>query len=213
MTDLLEKIALLFVGWLLGLLGPIVVDGIRQRRENTLGRAAILTELNELAAILSLAAYSVKIDLGTVDRAFLEWIKTDFELHAKTPEMQKHIPHFRTQLSWTDEDRERLTEHLVNKEGKGTVLQHYPVPLLDARVSAMQSFSTAFQRQLLQIRRNVALLDDLVDRARNYHDMTFKIEGKNHRLVVENQNQACAEYANRAKTVVDLVRSIPADSQ
>jgi hypothetical protein len=213
MTDLLEKIALLFVGWLLGLLGPIVVDGIRQRRENTLGRTAILTELNELAAMLSLAAYSVKIDLGTVDRAFLEWIKTDFELHAKTPEMQKHIPHFRTQLALTDEDRERLAEHFVNKEGKGTVLQHYPVPLLDARVSAMQSFSTAFQRQLLQIRRNVALLDDLVDRARNYHDMTFKIEGKNHRLVVENQNQACAEYANRAKTVVDLVRSIPADSQ
>ena len=213
MTDLPEKIALLFVGWLLGLLGPIVVDGIRQRRENTLGRGAILTELNELAAMLSLAAYTVRSDLGTVDRAFLEWIKKDLELHAKTPEVQKHITYFRTQLSWSDEDFQKLSSHLVNKEGKGTVMQCYPVPLLDARVSAMLSFSTSFQRQLLQIRRNVALLDDLVDRARNYHDMTFKVEGDNYRLVVENQNQACAEYASRAKITVDLIRSLPVEAQ
>lgn len=98
----------------------------------------------------------------------------------------------------------------MNKKGKGTVLQHYPVPLLDARVDAMMTFSTGFQRRLLQIRRNVALLDDLVDRARNYHDMTFKVEGDNHGLVVGNQDQACSEYANRAKIIVDLIRSLPA---
>jgi hypothetical protein len=213
MPDLVEKLALLFVGWLLGLLGPIVVDSIRKRREDTLGRAAILTELNELASILSLATYAVRADLGTVDRAFLEWIKRDFELHAKTPEVQKHITYFRTQLSWSDEDHKRLSEHFVKKKGKGTVLQHYPVPLLDSRVSAMLSFSTTFQRQLLQIRRNVALLDDIVDRARSYHEMTFKVEGENHRLVVENQDQACAEYAERAKTVVELIRSLPAEAR
>ena len=213
MTDLPEKIALLFVGWLLGILGPIVVDVVRQRKENALGRGAILTELNELAAMLSLAAYTVRSDLGIVDRTFLEWIKKDLELHAKTPEVQKHITYFRTQLSWSDEEREKLSNHLVNRKGKATVMQHYPVPLLDARVSAMLSFSTKFQRQLLQIRRNVALLDDLVDRSRNYHDLTFKVEGDNHRLVVENQNQACAEYANRAKLTVDLIRTLPAEAQ
>jgi hypothetical protein len=213
MADLAEKIALLFVGWLLGLLAPIVVDGIRRRRENTLGRAAIVTELNELAATLSLAAYSVRSDLGTVDRAFLEWIKNDLELHAKTPDVQQHITYFRTQLSWSDEEREQVSKHLMKKKGKGTVMQHYPVPLLDARVSAMLSFNTRFQRQLLQIRRNVALLDALVDRAQNYHDMTFKVEGDNYRLVVENQDQACAEYAKRAQMTVDLIRSLPADAQ
>lgn len=213
MSDLVEKIALLFVGWLLGLLGPVIVDSIRQRKEDTLGRAAILTELNELSSILSLAAYAVRTDLGTVDRAFLEWIKNDFELHAKTPEVQKHITYFSMQLSWSDEDRKRLSEHFANKKGKGTVLQHYPVPLLDSRVTAMLSFSTTFQRQLLQIRRNVALLDDLVDRARNYHEMTFTVEGENHRLVVANQNQVCAEYADRAKTVVELIRSLPAEAR
>lgn len=212
MSDLAEKIALLFVGWLLGLLGPIIVDAIRQQRENTLGRGAILTELNELAATLSLAAFAIRSDQGTVDRAFLEWIKKDYELHAKTPDLQKHTANFRAQLSLSDEDLEKLFNVLVNRDGKGTVLQHYPVPLLDSRVSAMLSFSTTFQRQLLQIRRNVALLDDLVDRARNYHDMTFKVQGQNHQLVVENQNQACAEYAIRAKMTIDLIRSLPVET-
>ena len=212
--DFVEKVALLFVGWLLGLLGPIVVDAIRRRRENVLGQAAILTELHELAEMLALAAYAVKADLGTVDRAFLEWIKRDLELHGTTPEVQKHVEHFRTQLSWTDEARLKVAGHLKKKAGKGTVLQHYPVPLLDARVSAMWSFSTTFQRQLLQIRRNVALLDALVDRAQKYHDMTYsKLEGNNYELVVDNQDQACTEYATRAQRVVDLIRSIPSATQ
>jgi hypothetical protein len=42
-----DKLAFLAFGWLLGLLGLIIVDSIKRRRENTLGRAAILTELTE----------------------------------------------------------------------------------------------------------------------------------------------------------------------
>jgi hypothetical protein len=204
-----EKLALLALGWLLGLLGPIIVDGIKRRRENALGRAAILGELNELAGVLSTAAYGARMRLGTVDRKFLEWLKATLEHHATTPKLQEFIPRIRTLLSWTDEQLLTVAQHAAADDGKGTMLQHYPVPLLDARVSALWSFDTSFQRHLLEIRRNVAILDDVVDRSRKYFDMTFtKLEGNNYNLVAENLTQTYELYAERAMVIVESIKLV-----
>lgn len=185
----IDKIAFVFLGWLLGMLGPIVVEAIKRRRENALGRAAILTELNGLTETLALAAYGARMRLGTADRPFLEWLKSDLETHSLTPRLQEFVPRLRTQLSWTDEDLKKVALHMSADDGMGTMLQRYSVPLLDARVSALWTFDTSFQRQLLEIRTCVALLDDLVDRGRKYFDLTFtKLEGDNRGLKFELQH-------------------------
>ncbi len=207
--DLAQKVALLFVGWLLGLLGPVIVEAIRRRRENALGRQAMLGELNELGSVLATAAYGVRMSLGTAERSFLEWLKADLEAHATRADLQAFIPNLRTQLSWTAEDFEKAAKHVMQASGKGTVLQHYPVPLLDSRVSALWSFETSLQRDLLAIRQNLAILDDLVDRSRKYMDLTFtKLDEANFRLVNENHDQACALYAERAQIIVSRIREL-----
>lgn len=210
MTDAtIEKLAFLTLGWLLGLLGPVIVDAIKRKRENTLGRAAILSELTELAGILSIAAYGARMRLGTADRRFLEWLKSILEQYATTPKLQEFVPRLRTQLSWTDDQLRAVARHTSADNGKGTVLQYYPIPLLDARVSALWSFDTSFQRQLLEIRRNFAILDDVVDRSRKYFDMTFtKLEGNNHELVAGNLTQTYEVYAERAMIIVNLIKSL-----
>lgn len=209
MSDTFEKLAFLALGWLLGLLAPIIVETIKRRRENTLGRAAILTELTELAGILATAAYGAHMSLGTADRKFLEWLKGNLEQLATTPKLQEFIPRLRTQLSWTDEELRAVAQHMSDDHGKGAMLQYYPVPLLDARVSALWSFDSSFQRQLLEIRRNVAILDDVVDRSRKYFDMTFtKLEGSNYQLVTENLTQTYALYAERAVAIVDQIKCL-----
>jgi len=210
MTDsTIDKLAFLTLGWLLGMLAPVIVDAIRRKRENTLGRAAILSELTELAGVLSTAAYGVRMRLGTADRQFLEWLKSTLEQYATTPALQEFIPRIRTQISWTDDELSAAAKLMSADDGKGTVLQYYPIPLLDARVSALCSFDTSFQRQLLEIRRNFAILDDVVDRSRKYFDMTFtKLEGNNHELVAENLTQTYEIYAERAMIIVNLIKSL-----
>jgi hypothetical protein len=209
MSDTFEKLAFLALGWLLGLLGPIIVEAIKRRRENTLGRVAILTELTGLAGILATAAYGAHMSLGTADRKFLEWLKSTLEQLATTPKLMEFIPRLRTQLSWTDEELRAAAQYTSDDPGKGVMLQYYPVPLLDARVSALWSFDSSFQRQLLEIRRNVAILDDVVDRSRKYFDLTFtKLEDGNYQLVSENLTQTYALYAERAVAIVDQIKCL-----
>jgi len=211
--DSFEKFAFIAFGWLLGLLGPIILDANRRKRENALGRVAILSELTELAGVLSTAAYGAHMRLGTVDRAFLEWLKSTLELYATTPRLQEFIPRIRTQLSWTDEEISSVAQYMSRDDGKGTMLQHYPVPLLDARVSALWSFETSFQRQLLDIRRNMTILDDVVDRSRKYFDMTFtQLEGNNYQLVAGNLTQTYELYVERAIIIVEQIKVIKMQS-
>lgn len=205
--ETVEKLALVALAWLLGLLGPVIVEAIRRRRENAMGRAALLSELREVGCILVTAAFGVHNQRGTTDRAFLEWMKTDLERHAISPDFKKFIPTVSKMLEWSDADIANVATHMAAPEGVGTVLQKYPVPLLDGRVSALWTFDTGFQRDLLAIRQNIHLLDDLVDRSRKYHDMTFnKSEGDNHQRITGNINLVCDLYAQRAVRTVKLIR-------
>ena len=89
------------------------------------------------------------------------------------------------------------------------MLQKYPVPLLDSRVAALWSFDTEFQRSLLEIRQRMYRLDNLVDRQRKWHDMTFSnLDPVNRRAVQQNLHETCAFYADSARTVADMIAKI-----
>lgn len=209
MDPTLDKVLFLFLGWLLGMLSPVIVSAITRERENALGRAAILTELNELAGTLAIAVYGVRSSLGTVDRPFLEWLCAFLDTHPIPAMLQGFKSSVRVYLSWSDEEIARGAKYMASWPGTSAMLQRYPVPLLDARVSALWTFDSDFQRRLLEIRRNIALLDDIVDRSRKYFDLTFtKLEGDNQELVKGNLNQCYELYATRAKMVVEQIAEL-----
>lgn len=153
------------------------------------------------------SAYGVRMSQGTTSREFLEWLKRDLEAHATSEQFQAFIPSLRAQLSWRPEDLTKATAYGKASEGTGSVSQRYSVPLLDSRVSALWTFDTSFQRDLLAVRQDLHLLDDLVAQSRKYMDLTFsKLENGNDKLVRENFNQVCALYAERAQRTVDRIR-------
>jgi hypothetical protein len=205
----MRDVGLLVLGWLLGLLGPAFVDAIRRRRENAMGRAAILSELREVGCLLSGATWGALHLQGKADRALLEWVKTDLERHGTGEQFNKIIADIRTTLAWNDDELTKYNAYLAREhDGKGTMLQRYPVPLLDARVNALWSFNTAFQRGLLEVRTGMHMLDDLVARSRTYFDWTFTLQGEPLAKAKENLRQVCDIYADRARKTVDLIRKL-----
>ena len=72
-SSLFQTIALLFVGWLLGLVGPVVTEKIKVRREHAIGRKAILAELHDSAFKLLTAAYAVDLYRGSLDHEAVKY--------------------------------------------------------------------------------------------------------------------------------------------
>ncbi|GGC23946.1 hypothetical protein [Pseudoduganella buxea] len=209
MSDILEKLIVLIIGWLLGLLGPAIVDGIRRKRENKLGRKAIHAEMHDLSGVLALVVYMVRLREGTVDREIMQWLKNCVDADGRSEQFKKWSLNLATQLSWSDEELTNFAAFGTQQDGKTVVMQKYPVPLLDSRVAALWSFDTSFQRRLLEIRQLMHRLDDLVDRSRKLQDMTFtSLTDENRALVEQNIMQTISFYGQTAKQVVDKINAL-----
>jgi len=209
MSDVWEKLIVLLLGWLLGLLGPAIVDSIRRKRENQLGRVAILNELRDVGRLLVVAAHGVRTKEGKVDREHLQWMKSSLERRDQNKEDADWIERLDKFLEWSDEEIVSRFAYMAMSEGKLTMLQKYPVPLLDSRVAALWSFDTNFQRRLLDIKQRMHRLDDMVERQRKMHDMTFSnLEPQNRHALRENIQQNAAFYAENARKVADLIETL-----
>lgn len=205
MSESTEKISLLVLGWLLGLLGPVIVDAIRNRRDAERGREAILSELKQLALVLVFATYRARLAAGTLDRPFLEWLQ-DRLVADSAPEALSLLKVVRGALAFSDDQIVQGSTVLATAEDKATILQLYPAPLLDARVSALWTFDTSFQRLLLEVHRNIALLDAIVNLSREFYRLTFSsMSSDNHQLVSGNLRQSYGNYAERSKIIVDQI--------
>ncbi len=71
--ELAERILFLFMGWLLGLLSPVIVDSIKRKREIREVRLGIMTELRELQYRLTGVVFLISKHFGNIDRALLQW--------------------------------------------------------------------------------------------------------------------------------------------
>ncbi|RYF30533.1 MAG: hypothetical protein EOO23_04935 [Comamonadaceae bacterium] len=200
--DTTEKLALLLLGWLLGLLAPVIVDGIKRRRENRLGRAAIRVELLQLRERLIVAAHGAEDHLGTQTKEKIRW--TLGHLHARDDDNIR--PALEMRVSQADAEFDAVVAYLAGQGNQSIRLQNYGTPLLDARVSALWSFSTEAQRVLLELKTEMGFLDDAVAQSRFFNELTFKdLPSANHQIAVQSVREYIGTYAQRARRAVELI--------
>lgn len=202
--ELCALVVSLLLGWLFGLLSPIISDAIKRRREDRQARRAMRVELHEVSHKLALAAHNIDIHQGTVTKQSLEWLKKHLEGYAGILPSTPIIELMRTQLSWSEEQLQESVVAETSKYKNAIALQKYGIPMLDSRISALWSLESQLQHLLLEIRTSVDLLNDLVDRSRYFSDLTFThLEGNMFQKAVENAEQTYAQYAKQARRLVE----------
>ncbi|APP74478.1 hypothetical protein [Xanthomonas vesicatoria] len=201
MEDQLNSVLMLLLGWLLGTLSPAIVDAIKSKRETALGREAIENELREFSSIILAACFRTSGLAGQIDRAFLNWQKGKLEADPGNERSAKFLAMTNQLLAFPDD---QIAGASQTADAKATLLQKYAVPLLDYRVSALQTFDARHQTSLLEIRRNISLLDSIVDQSREFYRMTFvQLPEGNYDIIRANLGQTYSEYTQRAKVIVD----------
>lgn len=208
-TDTVEKLLLLALGWLLGMLGPAVTESIKRRRENQQVRVALAAELREVSYKLALANYLVHIHFGTVDKDYLQWLRGAIQGYGGPSFVKTTLPSIEMQLGLPDDQFTALVQHQKAKAGRTINTQKIVLPLLDARVSSLWYLEGPVQILLLDIRSSVALLNEIVDQSRYYNGLTFgKLDDANYELVVENSDACHMQYAERAKRIVNKIQEL-----
>jgi type II secretory pathway pseudopilin PulG len=191
------------VSALLGVLGPVIVDSIKRRRKNKLRREVIRVELDQLRTRLATAVYNVESHIGTLTKGKTKWTLDNLPADRD----DKIRPALEASLTWTEEMFKTVKAQLAPTGNKTLRLQRYGTPLLDARVSALGSFDTEAQRNLLEIKSVLVFLDAAVDQAQYFNEMTFKeMSSVNHQIAVDSARSYITLSAGRGTRAVELIK-------
>ena len=129
----LNAVVLLILGWLFGLLGPIVVWKIQTQRKAASVRAAVGYELAELKHRMVLAAYALNQDHGIFDREFLNWVHAQVSSYRGVNDKTRFMEALDSLLADTDENIRKLSE-IGRTPAKGKSVPYARVPYLESPI-------------------------------------------------------------------------------
>ena len=125
----------MIIGWLLGLLSPVIVDAIKNGREVTKTYVAIKSELNEVAYRMVLASYATSTHLGTANHEFLKWVKDSLFLYQGKEHKDNIIKALEGELLLTPELLASFNAASAAKDLQALTLVKFAVSFVDTRVS------------------------------------------------------------------------------
>jgi len=203
----MEQLLYLILGWLLGLLGPGIVERIRRRYRISELTQAIVAELGELSYTLALSAYLFCRRTGSLTDEALDWIVLAISRYsgpladARMVESVKRIRSLpeveRIAIATTDTDR-------------GLSLKLLSLPLLEAHLSEMALFPVAFQTAVLRVRGQVDVYNQHVQHLQGQFNLTFTVtDPTNDAALRTNQIAGFQQLSGMAKMITDLIAIVP----
>lgn len=202
-----EKLLFLFFGWLLGVLSPLLVQHIQKVFTKRDVQKTLIAELDEFRHRLVNVVFLLKKLQGNWNRELLEWVKSYFDSYEGINKDKSAIESLSRLLELTDDQLTELNESTKRKPLQTKSLKRYYIPFLDSKLDYIPYFSISIQRQLLEIRTNVQIFNELVDESKTYHFMTFdssKTE-ENYDNIIQNIDNIFEAIVLRSE---ELIKSI-----
>lgn len=205
-TPIMRDVLYIFLGWLLGMLSPIVVNAITKRHRNNEVRKTILSELDWARLSFASNVYILESRFGTYDRQLLEWILPvlkNYKGPNPTEEMAKLV---QKHTALSDAELAQIAQTKKARPGTALSVKKYRLPYLEARLADLGGFDEASQAILLDIRGKVDLFNEEVDEARFYFKLTYsKISEDNHKLANESVANTYLNLAKMARVIVERI--------
>src|SRR2546426_11055443 len=167
-----ENILFLFLGWLLGLLSPIIAEEVKNRRTKALVRLAILSELREVRLKLVFLVFLVESRFGSYNRDLLNWFRPIVQEYRGPHSTQDIINMIEQHIALTDDQLRATAQHFRTLRSEGLSLKKYYTPLIESRLHDLTFFEKDFQNQVLEFQTRLNLLNEEVDEARFYFEKT-----------------------------------------
>jgi hypothetical protein len=199
----------LLLGWLLGLLSPILAERIQKPYKRKELIKSLLSEFNDLQFKMALAAYRLRSHLATVDHKFLAKLEPIFD-HYDGPDKDPQATESFKKLKDLPEDQLRDLHVKTRRPGRGIHLAKQSLPFLSSQVHALSICPIDFQQTILMLKAQLDYFNDEVDVITSYFNKTFdpSITGENRVAVLANLEEGYGKLAQRAENIVMFISDL-----
>lgn len=176
-------IAPIFLGWLLGMLSPVIVSRIYRFYKKSDLHSGISKEINHIKERLILTLDSISHKTGSYDRELIKWLLKNYE-KTESP-IPTILELYRVQLESDDETLQAMIYHQAKPHGIGLSLQKFSLLFVGMHLSEISLFSPDLQVEIFELKNRIEILNSEIALSEKYFFMTFDstISAENQKLV------------------------------
>jgi hypothetical protein len=170
---MLYQILFLVIGWLLGLLSPVVADVFTKKRHLAELKRGLLVELGELRFSLASTTLAVAGAIGAWDREYLSWLKAVLDSYrGARDEDRKPLQATVNGLLELDDQQLAAAGRSIGAPISPALRKHH-LPYLESRLDYVATLGPDAQRQLLEIQAQIGVINELLDDIRFCNGKSF----------------------------------------
>lgn len=197
----------IFLGWLLGVLSPLIVQAIKDKKQSKSVRNGIIIELKEFKLRMLQLVYLFKLEYGTMDRTTLIWLNDQLESYSGVNYDEAIKNAISLMLNLNDEE---LKEHLLlksNTSSKAHSVKTHQLPYIESKLNCLSLFSEKQQELILEILVQLRIFNETIDESRFYHKLTFdgNISTENHKIVCDSLTEKYIQLGNRSRIIAERI--------
>ncbi len=198
----------IFLGWLLGMLSPVIVSRIyRHYKRNDL-HVGISKEINHVKERLILTLDSISHRTGSYDRELVGWLLKHYEkVEVKKPTILKL---YRMQLKASDEELEAMIFHQAKPDDTGLSLQKFPLLFINLHLTDISLFSPELQAEIFELKSRIEMLNSEISLSEKYFFMTFdsNVSPENQPIIKADLTSKYLHVESMIKRAVEQIEKI-----
>lgn len=194
------------LGWLFGLLSPRIAIGIERYYKRNDLKKAIFSDLKNLAVRLTAVYSKIQMHLGIRDKESLKWEKYIYEKYRDNCP-KSVLEAIEKMIQAPDEHFEKATSLFKADENISLSLKTYSLYFIVSISEQLSIFTPGFQREILEIRSQVDILNEEIEMTKFHYQLTFDSScmKTNGSIIRTNLKNNYNEIQHRCKIIVDRI--------
>lgn len=200
---------ILILGWLFGILSPVLVSKIRDERESVEFKSAIMSELEEIKYRLILARWQIESKYGHPNHDFYNWAQSVLSNYKGINSGESLLKATAKLLKLSKNELDQYTEvsKALKSSNSGLTLKKHALSIINSNIGMLSKFEPLFRGQVLEIKTRLEFMNEMIDDARFFYKLSFQnqISTNNYEIADKNMKNTYKLYSERAKDIVDLI--------
>lgn len=161
----------IFLGWLLGILSPVIVSRITRKYKRDDLKSGFMKEIGHIRKRLLANMHLLSNHTGSFNKELVQWLLEKYRaLESVDPKL---LESYETILASDDAEFEHYKNQISKVEDTGLTLQKYKLAFVNMHLLDFSIFSSEFQAEVFELRTRLDFLNSEIELADKYFFMTF----------------------------------------
>jgi hypothetical protein len=197
-----NELLILFIGWVLGLLSPLITSRIQARRKANELKKSILAEIDEYRIIMAGLISRVASNVNSLDHELIDYLLSIFESSNSVKDYDGMMQNLREMRKLSPEVLHAVQEQ-NHQSHRFLSLKKYDLPYLKANIGNLSGLDNEFQRRAFELLSLIMMFNEDIDLARDFHKLTFDAS-----ISVETKKEIAQELMDQYLTIANRAHII-----